>query len=140
MSQDLIRDAFEGRLNTWAKARTPALSVAWQNTKFTRPANAVYLRAYLLPAATISRDAAGDHRQYRGLFQVNVVLPIGSGSRLAEQIGAELDALFPVNLSMASGPLIVRVRTPVSEGQPSTGDTDHTVPISLGYDVQYYPT
>ncbi|MFJ0686433.1 phage tail terminator-like protein, partial [Bordetella bronchiseptica] len=78
-------------------------------------------------------------RQYRGLFQVNVVLPIGSGSRAAEQIGAELDALFPVNLTIASGGLAVRVRTPISSGQPTTGDADHTVPISLGYDVQFYP-
>jgi len=139
MSQDLIRAAFEKRLNDWAKARTPALLVAWKNTKFTPPNNAVYLRAYVLPAATISRDAAGDHRQYRGLFQVNVVMPIGAGSRAAEQIQAELDALFPVNLVMQSGGLAVRVRTPISSGQAATGDTDHTVPISLGYDVQFYP-
>ncbi len=139
MSQDLIRAAFEKRLNDWAKARMPALPVAWPNTKFSPPTNAVYLRAYVLPAATISRDAAGDHRQYRGLFQVNVVMPIGTGSRAAEQIAAELDDLFPVNLSIPSGALAVRVLTPVSVGQPTTGDADHTVPISLGYDVQFYP-
>ena len=139
MSQDLIRAAFEKRLNDWAKARSPALAVAWQNTKFTPPANAMYLRAYVMPSATISRDAAGDHRQYRGVFQVNAVMPIGAGSRGAEQIAAEIDALFPVNLVMQSGGLAVRVRTPISSGQPTTGDADHTVPISLGYDVQFYP-
>lgn len=139
MSQDLIRKAFEIRLNTWAEARVPALPVAWQNTKFTPPAAGIYLRAYVMPAATTSRDAAGDHRQYRGVFQVNVVLPIASGSRPAEQIAGELDALFPVNLSIPSGALAVRVRTPISVGQPTTGDSDHTVPISLGYDVQFYP-
>ncbi|WP_033472519.1 DUF4128 domain-containing protein [Bordetella bronchiseptica] len=139
MSQDLIRAAFERRLNDWAKARSPALPVAWQNTKFTPPKNAIYLRAYVMPAATISRDAAGDHRQYRGVFQVNVVMPIGAGSRSAERVAAELDALFPVNLVMPSGGLAVRVRTPISSGQPTTGDADHTVPISLGYDVQFYP-
>lgn len=139
MSQDLIRAAFEKRLNDWAKARAPALAVAWQNTKFTPPTNAMYLRAYVMPAATISRDAAGDHRQYRGVFQVNVVMPIGAGSRSAEQVAAELDALFPVNLVMQSGGLAVRVRTPISVDQPTTGDADHTVPLSLGYDVQFYP-
>lgn len=139
MSQDLIRAAFEKRLKDWAKARTPELAVAWQNINFTPPSNAVYLRAYVLPAATISRDAAGDHRQYRSLFQVNVVMPIGAGSRAAEQIQAELDALFQVNLIMPSGGLAVRVRTPISSGQPTTGDADHTVPISMGYDVQFYP-
>ncbi|KDD44774.1 hypothetical protein L532_2327 [Bordetella bronchiseptica OSU095] len=139
MSQDLIRAAFEKRLNDWAKARAPAVAVAWQNTKFTPPTNAMYLRAYVMPAATISRDAAGDHRQYRGVFQVNVVMPIGAGSRSAEQVAAELDVLFPVNLVMQSGGLAVRVRTPISVDQPSTGDADHTVPISLGYDVQFYP-
>ena len=82
--------------------------MAWQNTKFTPPAAGVYLRAYVMPAAaTISRDAAGDHRQYRGVFQVNVVMPIGDGSRSAEQVAAELDALFPVNLVMQSGGLAV---------------------------------
>lgn len=139
MSQDLIRAAFEKRLNDWAKVRSPALPVAWQNTKFTPPAAGVYLRAYVMPAATISLDAAGDHRQFRGVFQVNVVMPIGGGSRAAEQIAAELDALFPVNLMMPSGGLAVRVRTPISVDQPTTGDSDHTVPISLGYDVQFYP-
>ncbi|NMU88411.1 hypothetical protein HGQ98_00725 [Achromobacter ruhlandii] len=139
MSQDLIRAAFEKRLNDWAKSRAPALAVAWQNTKFTPPTNAMYLRAYVMPAATISRDAAGDHRQYRGVFQVNVVMPIGAGSRSAEQVAAELDALFRVNLVMQSGGLAVRVRTPISVDQPTTGDADHTVPISLGYDVPFYP-
>lgn len=139
MSQDLIRAAFEKRLGDWAKARASALAVAWQNTKFTPLTNAVYLRAYVMPAATISRDAAGDHRQYRGVFQVNVVMPIGAGSRSAEKVAAELDALFPVNLVMQSGGLAVRVRTPISVDQPTTGDADHTVPISLGYDVQFYP-
>jgi hypothetical protein len=139
MSQDLIRAAFEKRLNDWAKARAPALAVAWQNTKFTPPTNAMYLRAYVMPAATISRDAAGDHRQYRGVFQVNVVMPIGAGSRSAEQVAAELDALFPMNLVMQSGGLAVRVRTPISVDQATTGDADHTVPVSLGYDVQFYP-
>ncbi|CFO64103.1 Uncharacterised protein [Bordetella pertussis] len=66
-------------------------------------------------------------------------MPIGAGSRAAEQIQAELDALFQVNLIMPSGGLAVRVRTPISSGQPTTGDADHTVPISLGYDVQFYP-
>jgi len=138
MSQKAIRAAFEARLAGWADARVPALPVAWQNTEFT-PTGAPYLRAFVLPAATTSRDAAGEHRQYRGLFQVNVVAPLGSGSTLAEQVAAEIDTLFPVNLRMPSQGLLVRVRTPAAVGQATTGTTDHTVPISLSYDVQHYP-
>ena len=94
MSQDRIRTALETVLSTWAAAQSPAIPVAWENVEFTQPEGR-YLRAFLLPAQTISADIGRANRRYAGVFQVSVVMPLGDGPVPAEVIVASLAALFP---------------------------------------------
>ncbi len=134
MSQDRIRYLLETRLANWAAARSPALSIAWQNHPFTPP-DGMYLRAFLLPATTGSDDLQGSHRRYIGVYQVSIVAPPGSGSGAAESVANEIAALFPVNLalSIVSPAFRVSVLTPCSIATAIQESDRYVVPVSFRY-------
>jgi hypothetical protein len=136
MSEKLIRSLYEGRLKTWASARLPALTVAWENVTMTPPTGA-YLRAFLLRGDTTSRDLYGDNRHRVGVFQVNIVCPGGTGPGAAEGIAAELDTLFPMNLILTSGAFSVTQVTPLRT-RPALPDDRYTVPVDFAYRADTY--
>ncbi|WKN20810.1 DUF4128 domain-containing protein [Azotobacter vinelandii] len=131
MSTKLIRSLYEQRLAAWASARS--LPVAWQNVKFAPPASGIYLRAFLLPADTDSLDLEGAHRLYTGVFQISIVAPSGQGSGTAEQLAADLDAEFPLNLRLTSGAFAVQIVSPCSQGPVIQGDTHYMLPVWFRY-------
>lgn len=130
MSQKLIRQLFEQRLNTWALAKP--IQVAWQNMPFTPPAGA-FMRAFMLPADTDSQDMASAHRAYTGVFQVSIEAPNGQGSGSAETLAAEIDALFPNGLRLTSGAFAVQVISPCSIGPAIQGETRYLLPVWFRY-------
>ena len=132
MSKRQIRAAFESRLNTWAKAQTPPLQVAWQNVAFT-PSTYPYLRAFIVPAETDSLDLAGEHRAYTGIFQVNVVGETGKGAAAVERIAEGLADLFPLNLRMPLDDGEVLVYAPMSEGPALPDGGTFTLPVWCRY-------
>lgn len=133
MSQKTIRAILEGRLSTWAAARSPALPVAWENVPYAPTQGATYLRAYVLPADTIDETLAGGHRAYRGVFQVSIVCPIGTGPGVAAGIADELNTQFPVNGRYTSGAITVQVITPASAAPALQDESTFIVPVSIGY-------
>lgn len=133
MSQALIRAAFEQALNTWAAAQTPAVPVAWENVVYTPTAGARYARAFLLPARTTSDDLAGAHRHYEGVFQVSLVMPLGTGPAAAEALIASLDSAFPLTAPITSGSVKVFLLSPMSAA-PALNEPDRfVVPVSCTY-------
>lgn len=132
MSNKLCRRAIETQLAAWAAARTPALTIAWENVPFSQPTS-VYLRAFLLPAATTGPDLAGVARTYRGVYQVSVVAPINSGPGVAEGIADEIAALFPLNARFTVPGLTLQVITPVTAAQGAQDSTNFIVPVGFGY-------
>lgn len=133
MSQKLIRAALESRLATWAAARTPALSVAYENDDFTPEVGTPYLRAYMMPADTDSQDLEGSHRLYLGVYQVSMRLPALIGTELSGTIVGELETLFPVNLRLTSGAITVTTTSPVSAGPGQNEPGLYVVPVSFSY-------
>lgn len=136
MTMPRIRSLLEGRLSTWAAARSPALAVAWENAAFTPPAG-TYLRAFILPSATRSDDLEGSHRQYTGVFQVSIVAPLGTGPGAAEGIAEELATLFPVVTATGgrytNSGFVVSIITPMANG-PFIREPDRNVlPVSCRY-------
>lgn len=131
MSHKLIRAAYEGRLKTWADARSPALSVARENSPFTEPAG-LYLRAFLLPADTDAPDLAGELRVYRGLFQINVVAPLNKGAGEAMGVADELAALFVVNARLTNTITVQQV-TPCRIAPALQDATRYVLPVSFAY-------
>lgn len=135
MSQQRIRSAFESRLATWAASK--ALPVVWQNVGAGNMTGD-HLRAFLLPAQTLSMDIAGEHRGYRGVFQVSIFTRPNIGANRAEVLAGELDELFPVALRMLSAGLTVQVMTPMAS-RPSIVETDwYSVPVDCRYGAEEF--
>lgn len=133
MSHNIIAAALEVRLLAWAKARAKPLKVAVENEVYSPGAGETYLRAFTLPAVTDSSTLAGDHRVYVGMFQVNVVAPAGKYRTVACDIVDELAAVYPLNMRIPRGPLIVKVMTPVAPGPGIPDGNTFTVPASFQY-------
>lgn len=133
MSHNIIAAAFESRLLAWAKVRTKPLKVVVENETYTPAAGETYLRAFTLPAVTASNTLSGDHRLYQGVFQVNIVAPSGKYRTEASGIVDELAALFPLNLRIPRGGLVVLVMTPVAPGPGIPDGSTFTVPASVQY-------
>lgn len=125
-----VRKLFESRLATWAA--TKGIDVAWENAHYT-PADETYLRAFLLRGTTTSRDMAGANRHRVGVFQVNVVAPLGSGPGAAEAIGEEICALFPAQLRLTDSTFTVLVAQPMALHTGIASEDRYTVPVSLRY-------
>ncbi|MDU4249005.1 phage tail terminator-like protein [Pseudomonas sp.] len=133
MSEKIIRSIYEARLKAWAAARSPALRVTYQNSKFSPASGETYLACYLLPAKTQSLDLEGVHKVFTGYFQVNIVVPTDSSLVPASGIAEELQALFPNNLGVTKSGLTVYVRTPCAVADAQQDVATATVPVSFYY-------
>ncbi len=130
MSNEIIRAAFETRLDAWAA--THSLPVAHQNEGFTPPEGA-YVRCWLLPAPTRSYGLEGVHRKYSGVFQVDLCMPPDAGPNDATELAKSLDAIFPMTAPMTQSGLHVWITDPVSEGPGKQEQNHYVVPVSCGY-------
>ena len=133
MSHKKCRQAYEVRLGTWAAARSPALSVAYENDPFTPTTGTTYLRAFCLPALTDSQDLAGAHRGYVGVYQVNVVAPLNTGGGAANAIADELAALFVNNARITISGLAVQQISPAAVAPALQVLDRYVVPVSWRY-------
>lgn len=132
MSDALVRAAFETRLAAWAAAQTPPIPVSFQNVAFTPPTGR-YVRCWLLPAPTQSRGIGGTDRERKGIVQIDLCLPIGTGSKMAADLANSLDAAFPLTGPMTQGGIEVWMTSPLSAASPIEGPTHYTVPLSGSY-------
>lgn len=133
MSNKLIRSLLEARLNTWAKARNPVIRVAFQDVPFTPNAGETYLESFVLPATTDSQTLEGTDKLFRGVWQVNVVKPKGTGLGSSLGIEDELAALFPNNLKLSSGSFNLYIRSPMGSFPALADDVNSKVPVSCQY-------
>ena len=130
MSDKTIRAALEGRLATWAA--TQSLTVQYQNVPISQPAT-TYLRAWFMPAIRGSKDLAGLHVLYAGIFQIDVVGVENVGTGAVATIVENIAAQFPNNLSISSSGLTIRVTKPAS---PRIGEYEqgrYVVKVSIPY-------
>lgn len=132
MSDALVRAAFESRLTTWAAAQTPPIPVAYQNTAFTPPAGR-YVRCWVIPAPTQAETFDGLGRLRRGIFQVDLCMPIGTGPAAANALADSLDAAFPLTAPLAQGGIKVYLLAPLSQAGPLDEPGHFVVPVSCEY-------
>jgi hypothetical protein len=127
----LIRQAFETRLDTWATANS--VSIAWENHEFEPVADQVYAEARLLPARTkdLFMDQTG--RDYTGIFQVNLSMPLGTGAAAAMTLIDSLDDAFPG--SFTQGGIRVTLISPMSPAPALPVPDRYVVPVSTEYRV-----
>lgn len=133
MSQSRIRNILQARLAAWAATRVPPLPVLWQNVRAPEP-EGDHLRACLMPATTLSPYLAGEGRTLIGVFQVSIFVVDGAGPKKAEDIAAELDALFPcAEIFTDAGGLAVQIATPVSASTAQQDEGFSMVAASFRY-------
>lgn len=139
MSNGAIRKAFETRVRTWAAAQRPALAVAYQNAPFLSPANNVpYARCFVLPGATGSIDLAGLHREYVGVLQVSLALPINVGSATADALASSLDTAFPVGPPLVQDGLSIWIVKPMSQAPALQEPDRNVIPVSAFYKAETF--
>lgn len=132
MSHNTVRALFEARLEQWAK--TKGLHVQYENDSTYDPADGdTYLEAFTLPALTGSETLDGIHREYRGIFQVNVVTAAGTGAAAGRALGEELAALYPLNDRLSKGSFTVQIIEPMAQARGISEPTTYTIPVSLTY-------
>ncbi|MYM34938.1 hypothetical protein GTP38_11380 [Duganella sp. FT94W] len=138
MSHDIARAAIETRLTAWAKARTPALPVAFGNFAYTPTTGQSYLQGDLLPADTLNPSQGGKHKRYIGLYQVSVRTPAGKGATESAAISKSIEELFPCATTLQyAGPSVHIDSTPsVGAGRPDGGFW--MVPITISYHVDAF--
>jgi hypothetical protein len=131
MSQILIRRAFETRLATWATAQS--IDIAWENVEFDPVEGEPYAHASLLPAQTdhLFLDQTG--RDYGGVFQVTLFMPLGRGAGATEALVASLDSTFAG--SFVQGSIRVVLLTPMSAAPALPVPDRYVVPVSATYRV-----
>ena len=97
MSQTLIRSKLIKTVADYAAARVPAITVARENTAFTKPPNnGTFLEVILSPANTQNPNVASDTRRFYGDFLINVYVKENAGAGVAEAIAEELSQIFTV--------------------------------------------
>jgi hypothetical protein len=135
VSQSIIRAKLMQTLAAYAAAHNPILTIARENTAFTKPTNgAAFLEAFLIPAKTITPNVAGDRRRFYGDLQVNVWTNQGVGAGVAETIAEEISQLFKV---FPKDLLPVSIEAPASVKRPLQDVSNWWVlPILIPYRLE----
>jgi len=132
-----IEKALLARLAAFAAAQSPALTVAYPNVDFTKPAvskTAQWLRAAYIPA-TLFPIAIGDtsNNQHFGLFQVDAMQGQGIGELAPARLASLLIAYFTRGTSMTSDGFTIRVLNPPYRGPLMQEDPWAFVPVRIPY-------
>lgn len=133
MNPPEITEVLEGRLGVWADEL--GIPVAWDNIQFDPPASGVYLTSHDMPASPYSIDLAGASVITPGVYQVNVVVPAGSGKSEARRIAALVAELFPENAEISGEGFDVWITAPPAIFAGIADGVSYTVPVSINYRV-----
>ena len=131
MSLTSIRNELETRLNTWANSFNPAIAVAWEGVPFQLPTDR-YVEVFLLPSATINPTVDGGRKREYGIFQVNVYVKDGKGTKQLNELVDSLVTYFPV--VPKTGNVSIERTPSVSVGITMNGW--RSVPVSIPYRME----
>ncbi|QCT21758.1 hypothetical protein FEM41_19925 [Jejubacter calystegiae] len=126
-----ISAVLSARLGQWADSQ--GIPVAWDNVAFEPPSGAPYLAAHDMPATPRTLDLSLTCRTFPGVYQINVVVPAGSGRSSAGALARQIAALFPEGQELAGDGFTCWVSGPPAIFAGVTTDTTYTVPVSLNY-------
>ena len=108
MSLTAIRAALETTLN----AISPALLTIWENTEGTPVNGTAYQRVFLLPGPPLNLEIGPSYTE-RGIFQVNLNYPLGTGPAAATARAEAIRAAFKfASTHTASGVTVLVTATP----------------------------
>jgi hypothetical protein len=132
MSQTLIRKALEKRL----AAMSPALATAFENAAYTPVQGTPYQKANLLPATPDNIVHGAATWFERGIFQVTLCYPTGTGPAAADARAELVRAQFKRGTTMTEGAVnVLIVATPRIAPALVEGDR-YCIPVSAAYQAQ----
>ncbi|MFZ5265805.1 DUF4128 domain-containing protein [Enterobacter roggenkampii] len=126
-----IASALAARLGTWADAE--GISVAWENVPFTPPANEMYLAVHDMPATPRTMDLGLRCRIYSGVYQINVVAPVGTGRTDVVALADRVAELFPEGQEIEGRGFTCWIDQTPGVFRGITTSVSYTVPVSLNY-------
>lgn len=132
MSTTLITQLLETKLA--AIASSLGLEIAMENIPFKpKDSRAIYLRSHVMPAKTLGIDITGELQVFRGVFQVDVVAPAGSGKTKAGEVADSILKAFPSGLELTSGEFTAYIESVPYRMRPLAGDTRYLIPVNIDY-------
>ena len=126
-----IASALAARLGAWADAE--AISVAWENVPFTPPANEMYLAVHDMPVTPRTIDLGLRCRIYSGVYQINVVAPVGIGRTDVLALADRVAELFPEGQEIEGRGFTCWIDQTPGVFRGITTSVSYTVPVSLNY-------
>lgn len=131
MSHVIIRQLVEKVLADYAATKN--IRVAYENVKFTPTTNEIYLESDLTPVDTQSLTLKGDHKLFLGIYQINIITPLGIGVAKANEIATEIANLYPIYVPLVKGSFkVIPTSHPrIMEGLPR--DSSYMLPVSFFY-------
>lgn len=122
-----IQAALEKRLATM----TPELATAYENEVFTPVTGTPYQKITQLPNNPVDHAISLDVTEDRGIFQVSLMYPIGSGRGAAQARAQAIRDHFPLALVLTEGTTKVEVSRTVSVGTGYPDGDRYMVPVSI---------
>ena len=109
-----IRSHLETRIDAWALSQSPPIKVAYEGRSFVQPSGSPYIACFVIPAPTVNKTIDTKRDTYFGMYQVNVAVPDGQGSKKVEDFSQSIIDLFQVYpksgvVSIESTPYVSRV-------------------------------
>ena len=94
MSNTIIRNTLENKLKTWAVSKNIS-SIAVEGVTFDKPTS-TWVEAKIDHAATINPTVDAIRKTYFGIFQVNIYVKDGNGTKVIETLADSLVQEFAV--------------------------------------------
>lgn len=130
MTTQRITQLFETKLAVVASALN--LKIAMENIVF-EPDKNIYLRSHILPARTDVIDLAGTMKVYKGVFQVDIVAPAGTGKTKAGNIADSIIEAFPNNLELSEREFTVWIDGEPNRMRALSDSMRYLIPVSIDY-------
>lgn len=132
MSIQKIRTALETRL----KNITPAVPTAFENAPFTPMSGVLYQRSNLLPNKPNDSQIGSAIYFERGIFQVTICAPLGTGPAACEARAQVIKDAFKRGTTMVeSGVSVIATNAPSVSSAMVDGDR-FCIPVSIYWQAQ----
>lgn len=124
--------ALDARIGAWADAE--GIPLALPNCPFEKPAG-VFLEAHDMPATPQTLDLGLTCRVWPGVYQVNVVVPVGAGRSAGRALAQRIADLFPEGQSIAGDGFTcyVSAQPAIYSGVLNPRKTRYSIPVSIPY-------
>jgi len=127
-----IGAAMNARLGAWADEQEIPLII--ENCQADKPGG-LFLESFDMPATPHTLDLGLTCHVYTGIFQVNIVVPVGSGTSTARSVARKVADLFPEGQIIKGDGFAcwVSAQPAIYAGVLNPRKTRYSIPVSISY-------